>query len=542
MSSTFEAMRKCFTGLSGPVCGFRPGNAYDAVYVRDSAYLSALTRYAYSPMHLRSVVEEVLTIQYDEDDDDLQLRDKRPRPPWPSRPGDGAVTAVIDYDQRREKASVASDEEQSLIRAAYVAYRADGGPSWLRKQIRGRTVLDRLALAMTWTLEHRRDEDTGLIIRPHTTDWGDVEVVDDGTWGGDAPPSSWTASIYDQAVTYRALRELAIMFDATSDPVRSRKFNILADDMRDRTRLHLWSEARGHFRTHIHVHGAPPGMRSIRNPSGHPFDEDEIVSVANAIAMYAGLADEGQTARATEALERARLGARSAVPGVALFPAYPEGTFRSPQMAPGRYQNGAAWDWWAGTQIVAEFARGYSNQAFVHLATMAEAWSEHPDDIPEWRPVDPGSPVGIGRPAGSGHYAAAAGTIGEAVVYGLFGLELTHDSWAATPRLGSLSGHARIRIPRDNGTAQYLVIGQRVTREGGTLLLAVEYSTNHPNQGWLAVRIPSDQRPTSVRIDGQELESPWTITTAGSDAMLTIGAADPGRHLLEVEWSGRPNP
>jgi len=542
MALTFEAMRKCFAGLSGLVCGFRPGNAYDAVYVRDSAYLSALTRYAYSPMHLRSVVEEVLTIQYDEGNDELQLRDRRPRPPWPSRPGDGAITAVIDYDQRREKASVASDEEQSLIRAAYVAYRADGGPSWLRKPIRGRSVIDRLSLAMAWTLEHRRDEDTGLIIRPHTTDWGDVEAGDDGAWGGDAPPSAWTASTYDQAITYRALRELAIMSDATSDHVRTRMLNMLADDLRDRTRTHLWSEARGYFRTHIHVHGAPPGMRPIRNPTRHSFDEDEIVSVANAIAIYAGLADEGQTARATEALERARLGARSAVPGVALFPAYPEGTFRSPQMAPGQYQNGAAWDWWAGTQIVSEFARGYSNQAYVHLATMAKAWNEHPDDIPEWRPVDPESPLGTGRTAGSGHYAAAAGTMGEAVIYGLFGLDLTHDSWSATPRLGSLSGQARIRTQRDNGSAQYLAIGQRVTREGGTLLVSVEYATNHPSQGWLAVRLPSDQRPTSVRIDGRELGSPWAITTAGSDTMLTIGAADPGRHYLEVEWSGRPNP
>ena len=542
MASTFEAMRKCFDGVSGPVCGFRPGNAYDAIYVRDSAYLSALTRYAYRPMHLRSVVEEVLTIQYDEDDDDLGIRDRRPRPPWPSRPGDGAVSAVIDYDLRREKASVASDEEQSLIRAAYVAFRADGGTDWLRKPIRGRSVLDRLAMAMAWTLDHRRDEGTGLVIRPHTTDWGDVEAGDDGSWGGDAPPTAWTASIYDQAVTYRALRELAIMSGATGESGRSRLFNGIADDLRDRTRKHLWSDEYGYFRTHVHVQGAPPGMRPIKLQEDHSFDEDEIVSVANAIAIYTGLADESQTARASQALEIARRRARSTVPGVALFPAYPTGTFRSPQMAPGRYQNGAAWDWWAGTQIVAEFARGYSNQAYVHLAAMADAWSDHPDDIPEWRPVDPDEEFGAGRPSGSGHYAAAAGTMGEAILFGLFGLDLSHDSWSVTPRLGSLSGQARVRAPQENGASVYLVVGQRVARVGGDLLISITYMTNHSRQGWLAVRVPSDQPPTAVRVDGRDLRGAWTLSTAGSDTMLTIGAADPGRHDVEIEWSGRNTP
>jgi hypothetical protein len=537
MASTFKFMRKCFAGFSGLVCGFRPGNAYDAIYVRDSAYVSAMARYAYSPMHLRSVVEEVLTIQYDESDADLELNERIPRPPWPSRPGIGAISAVIDYDMRREKASVASDEEQSLIRAAYVAFRADAGVAWLHKPIRGRTVLDRLATAIAWTLEHRYDEGTGLIIRPHTTDWGDVEARDDGWWGGDAPPTAWTASIYDQAVTYRALREIALMSAAVGDANRSRVFNGLADDLRAQTRNHLWSDAHGYFRTHIHVQGAPPRMDPSLTPLAHDFDEHEIVSVANAIAIYAGLADEGQTARATEALERARKSAQSAIPGVALFPAYPANAFRSPQMAPGRYQNGATWDWWAGTQIVAEFARGFSAQGYVHLASMARAWNDHPDDIPEWRAVDPTGPMGIGRPAGSGHYAAAAGTVGEAVLFGLFGIDLSHDTWSLTPRLGSLSGHARVRVPFETGDGRFLAVGQRVSREGGALLLSMTYVTNHPNEGWLSIRVPSDQPPTAVRLDGKTLNTAWTLSTAGSDTMLTIGAADPGRHDIEVEWN-----
>ena len=543
MASTLEAMRKCFPGASGHVCGFRPGSAYDSIYLRDSAYLAALARYAYPPSHLRSVVEEFLAIQYGDGDASLALRDRIPRPPWPARPGDGAVSAVIDFDMRRDKASVASDEEPSLVRAAYVAFRADEGAEWLRKPIRGRPIIGRLVRAMEWTLTHRRDEVTGLIIRPHTTDWGDIEAGDDGTRGGDAEPTEWTASIYDQSVTYRAFRELAIMLRATGDAGQARTFDSRADDLAARSRQYLWSEARGYFRTHVHVASPPPGMPPPNPSEPHLFDEDEIVSIANAIAVYAGLADDLQTARVIQAIEWARLDASSALPGVSLYPPYPDGTFRSPQMSPGRYQNGAAWDWWAGTQIVAEFARGYSMHAIANLVRMADAWADHPEDIPEWRPIEPDQRLTVvPPPAGSGHYSAAAGTIGEAVILGLFGLDLATDSWAVTPRLGSLSGQARIRIPIDGGKGRFLAYGQRVRLVDGQLVLAATYATDHPSTGWLALRLPSNQIPFSIRIDGQNEPQPWRIGTIGSDTMLTVGAIEPGRHDIEVAWRAPNSP
>ncbi|NBT94687.1 MAG: hypothetical protein EBT47_06735, partial [Chloroflexi bacterium] len=75
--------------------------------MRDSAYIAALAKYAYPSDHLRTVVEEALTLQFDDGDESLDSRDLLPRAPWPARPGTGATSAVVDYDRRREKANVA---------------------------------------------------------------------------------------------------------------------------------------------------------------------------------------------------------------------------------------------------------------------------------------------------------------------------------------------------------------------------------------------------------------------------------------------------
>ncbi|NDE07149.1 MAG: hypothetical protein EBZ89_07130 [Chloroflexi bacterium] len=236
-----------------------------------------------------------------------------------------------------------------------------------------------MTLALNWVLERRTDPKTGLIIRPHTTDWGDVELSDDGIAPGSAAPTVWTASIYDQAVTYRALREMAIMASALGDRDRAETYDRKADTLRDSTHQALWIPADGYFRTHVHVGTSASGMpATLPNSGHHNFDEDEIVSVANAIAVYAGLANDIETSRIITVLERARLASGSPLAGVSLFPAYPAGTFRNAQMSPGSYQNGAVWDWWAGTQIMAEFARGYSNAGFAHLAAISRAGKRTP--------------------------------------------------------------------------------------------------------------------------------------------------------------------
>ena len=88
---------------------------------------------------------------------------------------DGSVSATISPDHKVDKATVVSDEETSAIVDAVEAYNAMPDPAWLNQSLRGQTLIERLNRAMNWVLTVRRDPDTQLIKRAHTTDWGDVK-------------------------------------------------------------------------------------------------------------------------------------------------------------------------------------------------------------------------------------------------------------------------------------------------------------------------------------------------------------------------------
>ena len=90
-----------------------------------------------------------------------------------------------------------------------------------------------------------------------------------------------------------------------------------------------------------------------------------MVSIANAVAVYTGLADTSERGPIFRALEAARLAAGAAKPGLSLYPPYPPGFFDYPQMSPGQYQNGAVWDWWGGIQISAELLEGVRRRLLV---------------------------------------------------------------------------------------------------------------------------------------------------------------------------------
>ncbi len=68
------------------------------------------------------------------------------------------------------------------------------------------------------------------------------------------------------------------------------------------------------------------------------FNEDAIVSIANALTLYTGLSDH---ASLLDKLEEARRADGAIKPGLSLYPPYPAGIFAYAQMAEGQYQNGA---------------------------------------------------------------------------------------------------------------------------------------------------------------------------------------------------------
>ncbi len=486
---TLSRCQTSFPAQLGEVRGFLPGADYPMIYVRDTATILTAARYFYPDDYLRSSIEEFLYRQYDPDTESENGH----------RPGAGAISAVLAPDGHIDKATATSDEETCLIHAAYVYYRAKGGDDWLRKTINGRTVLERLNAAVEWLYGHRFEPGLGLIIRGHTTDWGDVKF-EPAANPTDIDPGKdhWTASIYDQAVTYRALLELAEMNQALGAVAPTQLCRQRATELRKRANEQLWMEDRGYYRLHVHV-----------TPLEHAFDEDAMVAVGNVAAIGCGLATPQQEKAIWAALEQARLAAGANKPGLSLYPPYPRGFFAYGQMVPGRYQNGGVWDWWGGQQIRAGFERGYSEEARQHLSLVAADWATHPEGIYEWHLP------GTGQGRGSLHYGASAAAVAEAIIGGLYGVSLDRQGVVLSPRLGDQNGYIRVYQP---ATDIYAAYDYQVTAEG----IVLEYGCNDERPLTLRVLLPAGTAIQGLEFDAGAQALTYDIEVVGNDTYCTL--------------------
>jgi hypothetical protein len=505
IGATLKAVETRERGLTGQLVGFRAGALYAHIYARDSATIAPAAQYFYDLPYLTRPVEEILALQYDGEPGD-------PEDAYWKTPGQpGAVTGTIGGGEiAGAKMLVTSDEEPSVITMAYVAVKAGAGPEWLRQSQAGKTRIQRLNEAMDWLFAHRFDQPFRSIKRGNTTDWGDVAVgvgLSSGSYTKE--PDDWTVSIYDQAWTYRALQQLAELNQLVDQPDVAEAQLARARLLRQTAKERFWQADRGYFRTRIPL---PPLPREI--------DEDVIISIANGVAVYAGLTGPNERKPIFSALENARLQANASKPGLSLWPAYPDGFFDYPQMVPGRYQNGAVWDWWGGMQITAELWNGASALGRRHLDMVARDWARAPGEVYEWQEA------GTRQNGGSQSYAGAAATMSEAIISGLFGVELGPDRWSITPRLGSQSGGVHVYHPASGCVLDYwhTYAGDRI---------AVEWATTHPNPGELRIVLPDNVRVDSALLD--QTPVPMGMETLGDDTIAVLpGAAPSGKHRLEL--------
>jgi hypothetical protein len=469
--NTLKERELTFAGASGKVLSFYPGEGYNKLWGRDLSTMLPTVQYLYGDEYLRTGIEELLIRQYGpqtrSDDGDNGVT-----------PGDGALPCDVAPDGKLDKTTVTSDEETTVIHAAYLYYKATGGIAWLGKNLGGQVVLTRLNAALDWLYANRLDPARRLIKRGHSTDWGDVKF-ERALHPTDFDPRTdhWTASIYDQALAYRALRELAEMNQAVGQETRAKDMLARADDLRLAANKWLWMPERGYYRLHMHI--------TALTHSG--FSEDSMVSIGNAIAIYCGLTTEEQERSIVKKLEEARLAAGARKPGVSIYPAYPTGFFATVQRNRGEYQNGGVWDWWGGVQVSAEFQRGHSDLALAHLYQIADDWARHPNVIWEW------SLPSADQGRGSKGYAAAAGTVGEAIISGLYGVSISRDGLRLEPRLGTHNGEVHVYQPATDRYAAY-----RYTYSADAITL--RYGTNVTGEATIRLLIPAGRAAQSVRI------------------------------------------
>jgi len=484
-----------------PVDGFFPGPTYSYahipgwtpfyIYGRDTATDLTMARYYYGVATLRSVVEEFLRLQYP----------------------DGSISATVAPDYKVDKATVVSDEETSVIVAAIESFDALPDPAWLKQMLRGQSLVERLNRAMTWTLSTRRDPTTRLIKRAHTTDWGDIKWEPNSNPTHIAPGDQWTVSIYDQSIAYAAQRGLARLNAAAGRDNDRARWEGEANELRAATNAALWlgEPARGYYRIHLHL--AP-------NTVDHEIDgldEADVITIGNAAAVYYGLAEPDKVPRILAALERARIAADAPKPGLTLNPPYP--AWYQVQMDERMYQNGALWDWWAGRQISAEFWSGYWRIAREHLLQVARDWATHPGQVREWE-----SPW-LRRTGLDQAYAGAAAVIGQAVIEGLFGVDISGREVRLTPRLSDARGGVRVYEP---ATDVYAAYEYQVSNDRAT----IQYGSNSPTA--LSVRLGVAWRdPTRVRLDDSDI-LPVAYERVGEVVVANVTVPS-GTHRVDLE-------
>ena len=369
--------------------GFSAGSDYPQAWIRDTATLMFYARFFYPAARLQGIVGHFLEKQSPE----------------------GEIVDWVDSAGRSDKNTVESDQESSLVLAAYPLALDD--PGWLRQTLNGMPVFARLEKAMEWLWHERFDPATGLIWSGFTADWGDVERSypdDRATKLSDRSRRAF--SIYTQAMFLQAGQKLIAMAEWLHDENCAGRWRRRVQTVRRNCRRRLYLPAQGYFLIH-------------RLAGGEDFFamEKGILAVGgNAEAMRAGLMSRGEIERFIRVLEsrRRQYGLRSV--SFTLLPPYPPDFFPHPLLAPWSYQNGGEWDWIGGRLVAALYQNGFRDQAQDYLREIIARSLRH-GNIFEWF-----DKAGNGR--GASFYAGAAGVLGEAVLRGHFGLEENFDRYS----------------------------------------------------------------------------------------------------------------
>jgi cellobiose phosphorylase len=292
------------------------------------------------------------------------------------------------------KNSVETDQESSLVQAVSKYVAVTGDRSILDEQIAGRTVRDRLGFALQYVLDKRFDPKHGLVWGATRADWGDVQPESPLGVLLDANTHR-SLSIYDNAMFLIAVDDYIHLLG--NDPGAAR-WRQTRDDLRKNIRRYLWDKKHQKFIPHVYLNGSP---------FPDSFDENAIdYHGGTAVAIQAGLLTHKEVKHALARMDADVRSSGAASIGLTLYPPYPEGFFKNPQMRdPYSYQNGGDWAWFGGRMVEALVQQGDIADAYRELRPMVER-VKRTGGFHEWWTRD-------NQPRGSGDFRGSAGVLGK---------------------------------------------------------------------------------------------------------------------------------
>lgn len=354
--------------------GFNAGDGYGQVWIRDLNTFIEMS----CDVNDRATIKSNLLKFFEYQGDDGNI-----------------VDGFVASTGKTHKNTVETDQETSLIQAVHKYISVTDDRSLLAERIKGETVLDRMEMAMEFLMNHRYSSKYGLLWGATTADWGDVQPKD--SWGVYLSDRTDKAiDVYDNAMFAIALSNFIDL--AGSDSAKISKWKKVHDDIKRKTRKHLWTPTK--FTPHIYLD---------KSPWPADFDEKQIYYFGGtAIAIEAGLLNRREVALSIEQMVKLKNKANAQSIGLTLYPAYPKGFFKNPQMEnPYSYQNGGDWTWFGGRMIQQMVKYGFIESAYEQLLPMTDRVIKNKGFF-EWYTVD-------GRPRGSGTFRGSAGVLGVAI-------------------------------------------------------------------------------------------------------------------------------
>jgi hypothetical protein len=396
-------LKNCEIIKDNRIWGFSTGSLYPQIWIRDTSTFIAYAKHHYPLKIFQNMVELFFAHQQD----------------------NGEIADWIDISGKSDKNTVSSDQESSMVMAAYEI--AIEQSLWLKKKIRGKTITERLEMALTWVWKKRRDPEWNLIYSGLTADWGDVDnSYPDQRATKMSDRSTLVFSTYTQAKYLQAMEKLLFIFSHLKKYQKVDIWKKRHRVIRKQTLKHLYLKDRGYFIIHI----CPTSDR-------HLNIEKEILPIGgNAEAILAGLMSPKQIRKFLRVLKQKRK--TYGLPNICftLLPPYPEGFFSHPALSiPWHYQNGGQWDWIGAKLVKAMFLSNFRQEAKAYLLEIASKNIAN-FGIFEWE--DRG-----GNPLWSSmFYVGAAGVIGDAILNGYFGYRSDFDHY----RLDQTDDHYRLSI------------------------------------------------------------------------------------------------
>lgn len=374
--------------------GFNAGAGYKAVWIRDMNTFIQVALEVNPPARVRQALLVFFKFQgADGNIVDLYF----PTPTDPARIRPSYRSTPLAPGLMADKNTVEVDQEPSLVQAIYKYVAATGDRSILDEQIDGHTVRERLGMALDYLLTQRFDAVHGLLWSATRADWGDVQP--ESPHGTVLDSHSHRAlCIYDNAMLLLALNDYVKLLDA--DTPEAAHWIQTRDRLRRQIRKVLWDKKHQKFYPHVYLDGSP---------FPNDFDENAIYyHGGTAVAIEAGLLSHKEVAGALAHMDADGKAAHAATIGLTMYPPYPLGFFKNPQMtAPYTYQNGGDWTWFGGRMIQDLVAQGYDADAYRELLPMVERVKRAGGFYEWWTPGD--------QPRGSSDFRGSAGVLGQAI-------------------------------------------------------------------------------------------------------------------------------